>query len=459
LVNNANANLFIKLGDTFVQNGHEVVFIALQPVDEALLIKRNAGSKIYSPERYLRENWEELDESSLAELQEKYGRLSLWDIYYADRWLVSQSRDSAVKYIVGYIRFYEHLYSLEKPDLLFYELISNFTAFMGKYIGEYFGVAFRGYCGSRFDYENTILMADDECARLRQIEELYKSDHVFSEEEIQECKKKIEEIRQTQVATAYMQNLKKQSRRFGKDLLAPLRYIRGMLQPSRRKAFLNKYDYVQYGRQKDYKNLFLRFFRFHASKKYCTMPNLQEDYFFFPLHFQPEASTLLCARKYVNQAFFIEQLSKSIPAGVCLYVKDHIVFPGHKPVSFFKTISKLPNVKIISSEYNTYALTKHAKALVVLTSTVGLEALLLQIPVYVAGEVFYDFLPCVTKINDVYTEQALFKNPKPVPEEQVIRLLCSYFKCMRPACSTTVDKNYDTQENASRFYEAILAEL
>ncbi len=374
LVNCANEDFFCKVAAEFINTGKEVCCVLLQPNDGKAICNKLGKDSIYSPAKYMKEHRDYLNYEQLNYYQGKYDDLSLWDIYYADRWISTQKKEDAYKFIVGYIMFFEEVFEKEKPDIFFYEVVSNFTAFMGKYIGEKYGVRFMGYIGSRFDFKNTLMFSGDEHGCHKSVKEMFFSKYVFTEEEKRMAKELINSISKRADQPDDIKYLAKITNNFFFDLLAPLRFLKVMILSSRRSLYFNRYDYVMFKRFVDYKGMFLRFFNYIGTKKYFYKPRGGEKYFFFPLQYQPEASTLLAARKYVNQLFFIEQLAKSLPAGYKLYIKDHVIFPGHKPVSFFKNINKFPNVHIINPEYSIHELINRSYAVIVLTATTALEA-------------------------------------------------------------------------------------
>ena len=74
-------------------------------------------------------------------------------------------------------------------------------------------------------------------------------------------------------------------------------------------------------------------------------PSLKNKYIYYPLHLNPETSTLLKGNDYMNQEYLIETISKNIPYNFKLYVKEHpAMLTASKKKSFYKRIMKLPNV-------------------------------------------------------------------------------------------------------------------
>ena len=101
-----------------------------------------------------------------------------------------------------------------------------------------------------------------------------------------------------------------------------------------------------------------------------------DNYAFFGLHYQPEASTLVWAPFHVDQPSIIEQIAKSLPVGSWLYVKEHPASVGRRPLSEYRRLRAIPHVKLISPNVNSHALIPNAACVVTITGTIGWEGLL-----------------------------------------------------------------------------------
>ncbi len=123
-----------------------------------------------------------------------------------------------------------------------------------------------------------------------------------------------------------------------------------------------------------------------------------EDFAFFPLHFEPEISTMLYAPFYTDQLHIIKQIAKSLPLHFKLYVKEQPAMVGFRSIRFYRELRKIPNVKIIHPKTNTFSITPHAKLVVTITGTVGWEALMFKKPVITFGDVFYNKIS-MTKLS------------------------------------------------------------
>ncbi|MSR78477.1 MAG: hypothetical protein EXS63_09710 [Candidatus Omnitrophica bacterium] len=120
-------------------------------------------------------------------------------------------------------------------------------------------------------------------------------------------------------------------------------------------------------------------------------PSAQDQYVYFPLQAQPERTTLVLAPYYLDQITLIENIAKSLPIGYKLYVKEHPIAVGRRPLSDYQRIRKIFNVRLIRTEFPNNELIKNSSCVVTISNTVGLEAIFFEKPLVVLGEVFYNF--------------------------------------------------------------------
>ena len=127
--------------------------------------------------------------------------------------------------------------------------------------------------------------------------------------------------------------------------------------------------------------------------------NKNDKFFLFPLHIQPELSTSALATYFYNQLNTVTNIAFSLPFPYKLYVKEHpLAFEG-KEKSFYQELKRIPNVVLISSKENNEFLIKKSKGVITLTSTMGMEAALVGKPVYILGDVFYDYHPLCKRVD------------------------------------------------------------
>jgi len=151
-------------------------------------------------------------------------------------------------------------------------------------------------------------------------------------------------------------------------------------------------------------------------KAHAVQPNLAKQYIYFPLHFQPEASTTPMGGVFGDQLLAISLLSTHLPDGVNIYVKEH-----YKPSSwicrttdFYEELLRLPNVHLISMNSDTFALREHCTAVATVTGSAGFEALFRGKPVFLFGHRYYQYARGVFRI---YSKQDMATAIRSVFEE------------------------------------------
>ncbi|WP_192036949.1 hypothetical protein [Halomonas sp. YLGW01] len=138
-------------------------------------------------------------------------------------------------------------------------------------------------------------------------------------------------------------------------------------------------------------------------------------YFIYPLHFHPEASTLVKGRWINNQLQIIEFISKSLPSDCVLLVKEHKVSIGRRERSFYDEVVKHHNVMLVSHKLNPHDLIKRSCGVVTISSSMGLEAIFHDKAVICFGDVFYNQVSGVVnarniaKMNEYVLEALDFK--------------------------------------------------
>ncbi len=135
--------------------------------------------------------------------------------------------------------------------------------------------------------------------------------------------------------------------------------------------------------------------------KLFERPVAGEKYVLYPIHFQPEASTLVQAPMYLDQISLLREIAQSLPVGYRLYVKEHKTNRGRLPLSFYEAIKAIPSVRLLGPDEDTWSLIRDARLITVITGTMGWEGMLFDKPVVIFGAVWFDILPHVYRANDV----------------------------------------------------------
>lgn len=127
----------------------------------------------------------------------------------------------------------------------------------------------------------------------------------------------------------------------------------------------------------------------------------QDKYLFFPLHISWDAQIATRNPMFADQVYLVEILSRSLPYGHWLYVKEHPYNYGGERLKILNKIKRLPNVKLIYPATCSLDLIKNSKAVVTINSTAGWESIILKKPVLTFGKTFYASFKYTHTVDDI----------------------------------------------------------
>lgn len=150
---------------------------------------------------------------------------------------------------------------------------------------------------------------------------------------------------------------------------------------------------------------------FVSSGIYDAMPEIASaDNVVYPLQYEPEASLLYFAPHIVSQLSFVETVLRALPPGKVLWVKEHPNQFGALGQKGWQAMKRrYPNLRFVHGRQSGRELIKRAGLVVTITSTMGLDGLLLGKHVLVAGKVFYAGFAGAVRVQG-YPELALALN-------------------------------------------------
>lgn len=131
---------------------------------------------------------------------------------------------------------------------------------------------------------------------------------------------------------------------------------------------------------------------FTPASAYDTFPaEFSKNNVAYPLQYEPEASLLYFAPHIVNQLSFVESILRALPEEKILWIKEHPNQFGALGNKQWQALKKrYHNVRFVHGRQNGRELIKRSALVVSISSTMGLDALLLGRTTLVAGNVFYN---------------------------------------------------------------------
>ena len=135
-----------------------------------------------------------------------------------------------------------------------------------------------------------------------------------------------------------------------------------------------------------------RFFRNQSfikkKRRLVDINNISKDlqFCFYPLHTEPEVSIQVLGRPYhKNQIELLRNIASSLPLGMKLLVKEHPRSIGLRSINFYKRLLEIPNLLFIDPMIDSLKIVKRSEFVAVISSTIGLESLIIGKPILVLG--------------------------------------------------------------------------
>jgi hypothetical protein len=337
--------------------------------------------------------------------KKEFGRLSWREFFMTfDRFnLDGQSYDRSINLVNQVYQFFEFIFKEEKPDVIISEPPSDLFDEIAYYFSRKNNKPYLGFIASRFNRRIDIYDLETDCSKFKKtfdnlkITDIKKQEKEFSDDFVVNFishKQLPPYVLASKIHFSQMELVNHYWRRIRERGKPILKYF-----ASRSKYKNFDYEGEAVSRRSPFAFLIAqrKKFRIFLQKRLFKNPG-DESFFVFPLHFQPEASTLVQATYYVNQLNTIKNIAFSLPLPYKLYVKEHPGAVGTRQSGFYRELKKTPNVVLISPASNVEELIKKSAGVITLTSTLGLEAAFSGKTVYVLGDIFYAYHPCCRKV-------------------------------------------------------------
>lgn len=157
------------------------------------------------------------------------------------------------------------------------------------------------------------------------------------------------------------------------------------------KSFISLQEYVRNTQFKGLKDAVIRKFKKRIGNtanqflsSFLYQKGIKDEKFiYFPLHVSDDSQITLRNPQFFNQANLALYIARSLPFGYKLYVKEH---PGSfLAVRSKRELVKEKNVAVLNPNINSHQVVEKSKAVIVINSTVGFEALHYFKPVIILG--------------------------------------------------------------------------
>lgn len=125
-----------------------------------------------------------------------------------------------------------------------------------------------------------------------------------------------------------------------------------------------------------------------ARQLYSTL-DPRRRFVYFPLHVTDDYKIKRVIPHCVDQASLIEQVAAALPHGYDLVLKEHPMSVGRNSLGMLRRLARIENVRLLDPHTSSHELIQRSRGIVVISSTVGLEALMYTKPVLTLGQPFY----------------------------------------------------------------------
>ena len=126
-----------------------------------------------------------------------------------------------------------------------------------------------------------------------------------------------------------------------------------------------------------------------------------QPFVYYPLHTEPETALQTLSPEFFYQLSSIAALSRDLPAGVLLAVKETYAALGRRPSDFYGQIREFKNVVMLDLNEVGLECARQADVTATITGTGGFEAAAMGRPVVSFGRHnIYNFLPHVMVVED-----------------------------------------------------------
>lgn len=364
-------------------------------------IKNNFISKYLLQDVLERNDFEKFfDLKKIEKLEEKYWIPTLWIFLWADRHDVFDDYKKNIWKIILLFEYYEKIYSEERPDYIVTNAYAAMPHLISYFVWIRMWIKFLSPVNLRISTKTFFSNSPYETINLTK-----KSDNILKNQIRVIIKKFKKDAKQWDFSSVTTSEDKKSFYANDEDLNKISTQIRLWLRYSYRYYISKEYSWDH-----TKPSPFYMIYEYIKSEieKYYVIKRLKFDklskwqkYVYFPLHHQPESSTMTLSPFYLNQIFTLEILSKSIPANIIIVTKEHPWIIWHRGIDYYKEIRKFSNVIFIHPNTDSLELTRNAEFIFTLTWTVWLEALLIGKPAIMAWKWFFHDHKLICNLEDI----------------------------------------------------------
>lgn len=378
--------------------------IDVNNISKDFFLKQNfiKFKKVWYYRDYLKKEKSDPNIDYLKSFESKYG-INLWEIILIDPYFNQFNKyykfneKEILKILEQECKFFEKVLDEVKPNFLIIKVIDYHHNHLLHDICKMKGIPILMLSSTRSGYRSIISKDLDEPVELKNDELPELNKHQLNIN-LNSYRKKFDRTKKEKEDTS------KELASQWKRLKSSLKFLLFVCNNNYRNYYAN------YGRTrlkiiiKEIPFLFKRLCRESFLNKH-TMHEISEGepFVYFPMHVEPERSMAIKTPYYSNQHDLIFNIAKSLPIGFRLYVKEHMKMKrlGWRPISYYKKILNLPNVRLLHPSITTDEILKKSSLVVTIGGTTGFEAAFYKKPTIVLSDMSYSLLSSVYRLKNI----------------------------------------------------------
>jgi len=381
-------------------------YVCHNSIEEQYLRLNYANSRVWVLSKFLRELPKKVDniEEIIRNYESKYIHIPLVRSLWSDMFELNLSEEERVQNFIGHINFWESFLIENKINMLVSEGPSVLSTCIAWMVCKKFNIKFCSFL-PMLQLDSRMVTSSSWKSHYDGLQEKLNSQKINKNTVI--YRNAIEYVKNAKTQPTKVQIVIQNKEIYEKITLIPHDLINVISKNLNiRKSWYKLFQKKQYYIEGTY-SLLPRLFngtKFYFRSLYLKYASLfdknicpeDERFFIFPLHIVREWMNHSCfGLRYSNQINLIHMVSSCLPLGCKLYVKEHPSTLGKRPLSHYKAIKQMRNVRLIHPFEDTFNLIRHSQGIVTLGSSMGFEAIMMDKPVIVLENPWYYKLPGV----------------------------------------------------------------
>ncbi len=471
--NSKQATFFISVAD-LLKHKYNINSILIEPVKSIDNI--NTNIEVFEFEIELKKLWKDIDISyeSLKTLEQKYPKFNFMRSLYSERefnFFPKYFNDSPIsyehqlKYMVGAFKVFENFFQGKSINYIVGELINGLDDSILKCVAESKGADYLSVRQSKMT--PGIIICDGYIDTPRGMDKIYQQylNGNIPEDIKERAIAHIHELRNKITHPSYMEFTKKsfkiltykKLRSFSKMLLTKDNRLDISLKRLSTAHFAILWNWYKFT------NIIKT--RFLYNKCFVKKLDSNLKYFVYPLHYEPESSSVVRAFYFSDQIALIKQIAKLLPIGTYLVVKEHGGNHGYRKVNDYIEISYLPNVLLVPRDYNVSSLINKSLGIITLTGRMGWESIVNNKPVIAFGDSYWSSFTGVfnviswpdlkEKLHYCCSLNGSFK----YNQHKLLAFTAAYIACIYEGSFIFHAKKFMSLENIQKFSKMLFKEI